>query len=280
MQLALYVYDEPGAQAAFRLLHRLRRRLSWQAACVVYRDALALPMIEQLARRYGVAAACSYLPYNGREWEFHAYQLALNALAPGSTGLLVLNDTAARNYPFFDDDLQRLCQQIALASDEKQPILIGKIEQARQPFSLAGLSFDRWVRSNLFYLNPAALLALRHTVYEPEVFAAPRYAAGRLQLGLDASAALQQHLARWMSTDPADDGWLVHSGRAGMDTEVLRGKTGSILLEKRLSARVLAASGALRSYEPATPSWWHRVRVKAFFAWRSRRRRWLGRLAG
>ena len=280
MQLALYVYDEPGAQAAFRLLHRLRQRLAWQAICVVYRAALALPMLEQLARRHGVDGDCTYLPYDGREWEFHAYQLALNALVPSASGLLVLNDTAARNYPFFEDDLRRLGQQIALAAEEQQPILIGKIEQARQSFSLAGLTFDRWVRSNLFYLNQAALQALRHTVYEPEVFAAPRYEHGRLLLGMAASSALEQHLARWMSTDPADDGWLVHSGRPGIGTEVLRGKTGSILLEKRLSSRVLAAGGALRSYEPATPSWWHRLRVKAFFAYRSRRRRWLGRLAG
>jgi hypothetical protein len=278
MKLAVYLYDQAGAQAAVRLLGRLRRRLAFEQVCVVYRALLDPAALQALGDWRAGAARCDWLPYEGAQWEFAAYQLALDHLGPTPGGLLVVNDTAGRNYPFFDDDLARLAQQAALCRDETQPALIGKIEAGPATFSLCQLHFAHWVRSNLFYLNAAGVAALQRTLFEPAVFAAPSYVQGRLVLGLPASAALEQHLARWMSLDPADDGWIVHAGRPHMSDAVLRGKTGSILLEKRLSSRLQAAGGRLLSYEPGGASPWHRLRVRAFFSLRSRLKRLRARL--
>lgn len=202
---------------------------------------------------------------DGRGWEFGAYQRGLDTLAAmGLHGAVaVFNDTAGVHYPLPAGELARL-RRAARDDDALTPVLSGGVQAAPDGFALHGLAVPAWVRSNAFVLSAAARVALQDRVFVAEDFGAPRVDAQGLWLPDWVSPALQRYLQDWlMSRGP--QGWRAHAGWAEPPAEVLRGKAGSILLEKRLAATVLAAGGSLVSSGRPGDSLMQQVSRRAFY---------------
>ncbi|HEY1089772.1 MAG TPA: hypothetical protein VGE47_01640 [Burkholderiaceae bacterium] len=205
----------------------------------------------------------STLPYNGLRWEFGAYQLGLDNIESRDSGVLIANDTFGRNYPFFADELRRFSALVLQARHSALATAVGSVEDKGCEFSLCNIGFRAWVRSNLFYLNGPAIQALDGRVFEPEIFQAPTASQGRLRINLPASPGFADYITAWMAPTPSKHNWLGHTGRSEAPDQVLRDKTGSILLEKRMSSRLLAAGGALlRCNLPESA--WHRLRLRVY----------------
>lgn len=269
MTLVCYLFYEHAIEHVLDLIERLRRELEVSTVFLVY-DRRSLHG-ENLAR--GVSGV-RIVPYGGEDWEFGAYQLGLNNSDwQGGPGIIFMNDTAGRNYPFTSADLLRFARQCRMASASAEPTIVGKIEHGAGGFSLLGRPFDAWIRSNIFYLNAPALDALGGEIFDSRVFRAPVVQDGRLSVGLPVSPALEAHLLNWLSPDSGKAGWLGHTEQRVADPAVLRGKLGSILLEKHLSARLQAARARFAQYEPEGMSPLHALAVWLFFKRRGLQRR-------
>lgn len=265
MKLTCYIFEASTAGYTFRLVERLCEQMKITAVSVVYRDALDGKALQDNAQQLGIQTVCKYLPYDGICWEFAAYQLGFDSLQPCEDGVIVVNDTAGRNYPFLDSDLLRFSEAARRAAVSSSPAIVGKLETNGCGYSLEGNVFDRWVRSNIFYLNAAALDSLNGTLFDPKVFNGARHNDGKLAIDLEVSEDLRRYLLQWLSPDAGKHGWLVHAKRGRASAALLRGKLGSILLEKHLSARLAAAGAQFLSYEPAGRSWSHQLAVWLFF---------------
>lgn len=221
----------------------------------------------------GVAAPAGWqaLQHDGGGWEFGAYQRGLEALQrQGWSGAVAFfNDTAGRHYPLPGSELRAL-RRFALAEGGPRVAVAGHVDAALRGGAWRGLPVPRWVRSNAFVLTPGALQALNGRLFDADEFAAPRWREGTLQWPAHLSPALHDHLDCWLMS-PGKQGWRHHAGRPDAAPELLRGKAGSILLEKRMAALVLAAGGTF--VPTGRQGLWQRVQERAFFA-RRRLGRW------
>ena len=268
MTLVCYLYYEEAIGQVLDLIARLRKHLDVSRVLIVY-DQRRLRGEDLVTSD----AQVRVLPYAGDDWEFGAYQLGLDESDWRRGGLVFLNDTVGRNYPFFAGDLRRFADGCRTAAASDGPVVVGKIEQSTCAYSLLGREFDAWIRSNIFYLNAPALDAIGAELFDAAVFRAPVVEDGRLRVGLPVSPELEAHLLNWLSPSAGKAGWLAHARQTAADPAVLRGKLGSILLEKHLSARLRAAQAKFVSYEPVGTSPVHALAVWLFF----KRRGWLRR---
>jgi hypothetical protein len=265
VNLTCYAFDADAAASLFRLIGRINVRANISAISVVFRSTIDVRSLHAMAHREGIFGSCRFVSYDGSNWEFAAYQAGIETLEPNHEGVIVVNDTAGRNYPFLHGDLVRFLRQIDLVKGSAKPAIIGKVETAGAIFSFNGVEFDRWIRSNLFYINRAALDSLNGSVFERHVFDAPSCRDGQLAVGVPMSNELERYLLRWMDPSSGKNGWLAHARRPQVDNVVRRGKLGSILLEKHLSARLIAAQAEVISYEPEGNPLWHALAVRLFF---------------
>lgn len=208
--------------------------------------------------------------HDGRGWEWGAYQSGLDVLRGQGwdSPICFLNDTAGVHYPLPAAALQGL--RAAVMADGAQVLLAGHVQAAPAGFALQDLPIRSWVFSNAFVLTPAACAALDQRLYSADEFEGPQVRDnGTLQWPAAVSPALAAHLDAWLLS-PGKHGWRRHAGRREVPAEQLRNKAGAILLEKRMSARVLAAGGTLQHWAPTGQGPWQRLKLRAFY-WR---RRW------
>jgi hypothetical protein len=269
MSLICYIYYADAVNHVFLLIARLQRQMRIAEVVVVYNNHNLGPLTPPSgARDWRV------LPYDGTDWEFGAYQLGLDHLSRTElAGVLVLNDTAGRNYPLFDSHVRELARICEASSAASHGVLAGKLESQGLNFEIRGLAFDSWIRSNIFFLNRAGLEALSWRLFDAAVFTAPVCAEGVVATGGVTSAMLESHIANWLGAGAGKQGWRAHAGRAAVQDSLLARKAGSILLEKYLSARVAASGGRLLGYDGPQESGLDRLRVRAFYLKR-RLRRW------
>lgn len=206
------------------------------------------------------------LPYDGRDWEFGAYQCGLDwLLQRGWAGpVTVFNDTAGIHYPLRRHELLAL-QRFVLQADPATPALAGPVQTAPGNFVLHGQPLPSWVRSNLFALSPAGLKALGHRLFVAEEFQAPLLTPQGLELPDSLSPDLRAHVMAWLMSGGRES-WRHHAGWTQPPLRVLRNKAGSILLEKRMAAAVLAAGGVLVPCSGPAPSRWQQLTDRAFYA--------------
>jgi hypothetical protein len=126
------------------------------------------------------------------------------------------------------------------------------------------MSLKAWARSNAFALSPEAIGALGGRVFVAEDFLAPTIAGSELRLPEFLSPPLRSYILAWL-TDPGKHGWRQHAGRSDPQLELLRSKAGSILLEKRMAARVVAAGGFLHPFGQSMSGAWRVVSERAFY---------------
>jgi hypothetical protein len=261
MNLICYIYYPNAVSHIFRLIALLQRQLRLSEVVIVYSRSNIGTLSPPPS-----GATFRLLPYDGAGWEFGAYQLGLDQLSrQEAKGVLVLNDTAGRNYPLFQSNLRelaRLCKETVL---EPHPVLAGKLESQGQNFAIHGLSFTSWIRSNIFYINRAGLEALSWRLFDPEVFAAPTCHDGVVSTGGITSANLESHIATWLGAGAHKQGWVAHADKAAVSDSLLSRKAGSILLEKYLSARIVAAKGRVLDYDESRGYRLAWVKLKVFY---------------
>lgn len=185
---------------------------------------------------------------DGLRWEFGAWQRGIDAVRAEVTpqAWLLLNDTAGVNdpWPVAERRRLRLLADELAADPLAGPVLAGAMSKAPAGAALLGHALAGWVQTHAFVLSSRALEALGWRVFDADLFDAPLVHDGRLELPPSVSPELAAHVAGWL-TRPGRTGWLHHSGRRHVSDELLRNKAGSVLLEKRLSALVMAARGTL-----------------------------------
>jgi hypothetical protein len=208
--------------------------------------------------------------HDGQGWEWGAYQAGLDALrANGWDGpVCFLNDTAGVHYPLPAAELTAL-RAAALDHTPAASALAGVVQAAPPGLALHGQPIRHWVRSNAFVLSPGALDALEGRLFSARDFEAPAVRPdGTLQWPASVSPALAAYLDRWLLAD-GKHGWRHHARRNEVPPQLLRDKAGAILLEKRLSAQVVASGGQLLHCGPESQGPWRRLKLRAFF-WRRR----------
>ncbi len=212
----------------------------------------------------------SHIPFDGQGWEFAAYQLGLNHLKNlGWRGsVLILNDTAGVHYPMTPHMLRGL-QCAAALPEEAPPRVTGCLEHAAHSgFSYRNIPVVAWIRSNAFVLTASALKILDWKLYDEQDFKASRVSNSALFLPSFLSDDLAEHIRIWL-TASGKKGWKHHVKRASVPPEILAGKAGSILLEKRMSTLVVAAGGELKHCALAPHRLMEATLIKLFF-WRRR----------
>ncbi len=275
-RLALVCYSfYPAYQA--RLLRTVRLFLAGQRESVVVmvRSAQAPSCLAALV---ACGAQAIEIETDGSGWEFGAYQRGLDALLGlGWAGAVtILNDTAGIHYALRRGEIAAL-RQFALDPPTQSPDIMGPVQAAPGLFKYRDLDLPAWVRSNAFTLSPAALQVLQQRLFSAEDFEAPLITAQGLELPQTLSPALRQYVRVWLMAS-GRHGWRQHAGRADPPLPLLRDKAGSILLEMRLAARVLAAGGQLHNSTPRAHPAWQFVCERAFYLrrrfgpWRSARR--------
>lgn len=264
MSLICYVYYPSAVSHMLRLIAQLQRHFRITEVVLVYnRNSIGMLTQPSGGQAWGL------LPYDGADWEFGAYQLGLDQLSRDKVeGVLVLNDTAGRNYPLFASNLSELARVCEESATVAHPVLAGKLESQGHVYTIQGLTFTSWIRSNIFFVNRAGLDALSWRFFDAAVFAAPNCSEGLVTTGGFTSTALESYIANWLRAGSGKQGWLEHAGKAAARDSLLAHKAGSILLEKFLSARITAAGGRLLSYDAPGESWLERLRIKSFYVMR------------
>lgn len=274
MNIICYVYYEVAINNCFVLISRLQKELNVQKVCVVYVDWINVTHLRNALNNYRISDPVEFFPYDGVNWEFGAYQLGCDKLNGNwDEGVLILNDTAGRNYPFFESDLCRFATAVIDSKSINSPVIVGKLESANLDFELCGLRFNQWIRSNIFFLNSASICALNGKLFDDELFNLPIISNGKLMFGSSLSQPLESYLLNWLYPESLAKGWRGHVGKIDVPQEVLRGKAGSILLEKRISALILNKGGAAVTYEPKDSGWLYKCRIRMFFKARGCRNR-------
>ena len=265
MKIVSYIFEPVAIKNLVAHLSLLERRLPIETIVIIYNKKLTLHEVKCHFIFLDRAIKCIFYDYDGKNWEFGAYQLGIEKAVKQGDDLIIMNDTFGRHYPFFKSDLNRFVANIDIAKVSQIPQVVGKVEGKGIPFYLCGYEFDSWIRSNLFYLNAAALTCLKFRIFDGSVFHAPVVKDKNFSLGISASDRLQHYLESWMSCDPQNGGWLAHSGHKKVSDALRRDKTGSILLEKLVSARILSAEGKLLNYALDNSAFIYQARIRAFF---------------
>jgi hypothetical protein len=150
-------------------IHTLDRRLRFSAAVVVLNNpAISLEGTRaKVHLRYGRA---SVIEHDNSGREFGGYQAGLDFLNPrvGEAGdYLIVNDTFAIHYEFYSEHFAALKRRIC--DNVLKHRIAGQVDQHQECLSLGELMSDRWVRSNLMFIDSAALKSIRCRLYVPEV---------------------------------------------------------------------------------------------------------------
>ena len=274
MNIICYIYYEVAINNSLLLISRLQKELDIQRVCIVYRAGLNVIGIRNALKNYRISNHVEFVSYDGVNWEFGAYQLGCDRLNGNwGDGVLVFNDTAGRNYPFFHSDLRRFSREVRDSLEIDSPVIVGKLESVNLNFELCGLKFSQWIRSNIFFINRASIMVLNGKLFDNELFNLPVSSNGRLTFGCAVSQTLESYLLNWLYPESLSKGWRGHVGKTVVSQEVLRSKAGSILLEKRISALILNKGGAMVTYEPRVGRWLYRFRIRMFFKARRCRNR-------
>ncbi len=274
MNIICYIYYEVAIDNCLLLISRLQKELDIQRVCVVYKDGLNIIGFRNALKNYRISNVVELVPYDGVNWEFGAYQLGCDSLNGNwGDGVLIFNDTAGRNYPFFHSDLRRFSREVTNSREINSPVIVGKLESANLDFELCGMKFSQWIRSNIFFINRASILVLNGKLFDNELFNLPVSSNERLTFGCALSETLESYLLNWLYPENLSQGWRGHVGKAVVPQKVLRSKAGSILLEKRISALILNKGGVAVSYEPKDSGWFYKLRIRIFFKARKYRNR-------
>jgi hypothetical protein len=197
------------------------------------------------AQPAGFEPPAALLRHDNTGLEFGAYQAGMQQVLKmhDPDWLVIANDTFAAHSNFALGYRRNLVREIGLERD--CPAIVGAVYALRRSFALLGLRAHRWVQSNVFALNRAAVQALGARLYDPTVdemvVASPdpdRF------FSEDMDPVLRDHIGSWLfGNRPCANLWYGHEPLSEANCEKMARKARAILHEKYLSAR-LDAVGA------------------------------------
>ncbi|MDB5788163.1 MAG: hypothetical protein JWQ50_8078 [Caballeronia mineralivorans] len=200
-----------------------------------------------------VASHVKIIRHDNEGLEFGAYQRGLNDLrmsVPGSLACLFANDTLGTHQPvdkFFLRNLHR-----AARTHMGTKFIAGRIDSAVRQVEVNHLLGTRWVRSNLFVMDDAALASIDHVIYAPELNAYINDSPDEdFFFGPGVARSLRRHISGWLlSTDPPT--WYKAEPLSVKNHAKMANKARSILQELFFSMRLANSSTGFVQPSPLT----------------------------
>jgi hypothetical protein len=232
-----YLRDSTSAVA------RLAARTGAETVVAVANRDDLLPSLEALASRFP-ARSIKCLQHDNTGLEFGAYQAGLDCVRDADPEWVVFaNDTFAVHNCFYSVYQNHLVSALATPADDTL-CAAGEVVSLAKSFNIGGIRSNRWLTTSIFAINRAALRALNHRVYHPEINELIRSSSARdlfFSEALDATMAA--HLAGWLFGVPGQGAWYGAAPLTDESAPRLARKARSILQEKYLAA-LLDEAGA------------------------------------
>ena len=182
-----------------RDLHKVCAGLKPDTCVVVANNPVLMPRLQKSMSDSPHIKAVRLHDNTGME--FGAYQAGIDyVLANGEPDwIVILNDTFAIHQCFSTPLRRNFVRHIAATRDLDTPIIVGQVESIPRSYRLQGFRTHRWVTTNVFGLNRAALRALQYKVYSPDIDGLISTSA-RIEnfFSSEVDPVLKQHLANWL----------------------------------------------------------------------------------
>ena len=235
-------FEEARTERTIHALNEVRERLQ---------DAPALLIANSQAVVGGLAAAASrsrdrtdVMVHDNIGREFGGYQRGVEHFGSDVDWIVFANDTFSIHQRFRPDYAVNLVRE--LGRDVGHPIAVGQIESLRRSFVLQGRRTHRWITTNIFALNAAALSSLHGHLYDADLDREIVETGDASQFFSPAvDEVLRDHLAAWLFGGAEGGGWYGAAPLRMANAGVLAGKARSILQEKRLAAWLEDASAEM-----------------------------------
>ena len=216
-------------------IDRIKHRIPAQKTVYVANHETAWSALHALTTK--PAASVEAIRHDNSGMEFGAYQAGADRLLRDldPEWVLFANDTFATHHPFGKVHRNKLVLELSRTLDF--PAVIGQVVSLPRSYQIDGLRTHRWMTTNLFALNRAALHALDGKLRWPELDAlvietceVSKFFAPSLDL------LLREHLEAWLFR--AHQGWHWYASAPLEKPNVLKmaHKARSILQEKYLAA--------------------------------------------
>jgi len=232
-----YLRDSTAAVA------RLASRTGAETVVAVANRDDLLPSLEALASRFP-ARSIKCLQHDNSGLEFGAYQVGLDCLRDSDPEWVVFaNDTFSVHNCFYSVYQNHLITALSNPGDDALRAA-GEVVALGKSFRIGGIRSNRWLTTSIFAINRAALRALDHLVYHPEINELIRTSPDRDVFFSEAlDATLAAHLAGWLFGVPGQGAWYGGAPLTAESAPRLARKARSILQEKYLAA-LLDEAGA------------------------------------
>ena len=175
--------------------------------------------------------------HDNSDHEFGAYQAGLDQLLAKADPdwVLILNDTFSIHKNFAAVTRERLLDQLAL--DVDHPAIVGQVDSLARSYEIRGARTHRWIRSNIFALNRAALAVLQGRIFRAEVRDMV-VDTGDMDFFFSPSMdpVLRRHLLVWLFRIAPGPQWYAAEPLTTENSNKMMHKARSILFEKHLSA--------------------------------------------
>jgi hypothetical protein len=225
-----YLRDSTAAVA------RLAARTGAETVVAVANRDDLLPSLEALASRFP-ARSIKSLQHDNTGLEFGAYQVGLDCIRDADPEWVVFaNDTFAVHNCFYSVYQNHLVSALATPADDAL-CAAGEVVSLGKSYNIGGVRSNRWLTTSIFAINRAALRALNHRVYHPEINELIRASPDPdvfFSEGLDSTLAA--HLGGWLFGVPGQGAWYGAGPLTQESAPRLARKARSILQEKYLAA--------------------------------------------
>lgn len=184
--------------------------------------------------------------HNNSGMEFGAWQAGLDHVFAegGARWVLFINDTLGIHQSFPTVHRRNLLAAIKAFSGANAAVAAGEVESIDRSYALAGARSHRWLTTNIFALNHAALQVLDHRVYRSELDGLIKASSASDEFFAAAlDPVLVEHLSSWLFGERSRLAWYASAQLAPHNAARMAGKARAILQEKYLSA-ALEGAGA------------------------------------
>ena len=192
----------------------------------------------------GGSETCEVLRHDNSDLEFGAYQAGIDRLLArmDADWIVIANDTCATHGNFAKVYRDKLVAE--LGRPRNHPAIVGRVHALSRSYQLAGYRTHRWMQTNLFAINRAALRALGDRIFRPETRALVTDSSEPSEFfSPSVDPVLRDHLGMWLFRTRPGHHWYASEPLQPENAARMARKARSILHEKHLSA-ALEACGA------------------------------------
>lgn len=235
-------YDSNKVIPTLRSLDRITNAArAKRTVFVANQDSARIALAQHAASR----EASVVIQHDNSGMEFGAYQAGLDRLLAEfePEWVLFANDTFSTHHSFGAVYCEKLVGD--LARDFAHPALVGQVVSLPRSYEIEGLRTHRWMTTNLFALNRAAIRALNARVYRPDLdslVTATSEMSAFFSSRVD--AVLREHLEAWLFRAHAGWHWYASEPLQPANARRMARKARSILQEKYLAALLEDRSAA------------------------------------